>query len=393
VYRSDYRGLAAVMPTALAETASAHPELSDALVLVSAALNHVEPATRIQQLCGAVTAKSVEDCLFYREARLVSLNEVGGEPDRYGVSIAEFHHGAALRARYWPSAMVTLSTHDTKRSEDVRARIGVLSQVGALWTELVGKWTLLTPPPDSATGLFLWQNAFGVWPVDGRVNDELRSRLHAYAEKAIREAALHTSWNDPDEGFETAVHTWLDAVIDGPVGVEMSSLVQQLNTHATNDSCVQKLLSLTVPGIPDVYQGTELWDDSLVDPDNRRPVDYQVRRDALASGSDAKMRLVTAALHARADRPGSYLRGGYTPVLAEGDAARHLISFRRGDDVLVAVRRWTVGLDETGWGDTILPLPDGVWVDRLSGRTFSGRSSAAELFTDLPATLLERTLD
>jgi (1->4)-alpha-D-glucan 1-alpha-D-glucosylmutase len=392
VYRSDYRGLTAVMPTALAETASAEPELREPLVIVAAALNHVEPATRLQQLCGAVTAKSVEDCLFYRDARLVSLNEVGGEPDRFGVTAAEFHHSTAVRARYWPSAMVTLSTHDTKRSEDVRARIGVLSQVRSLWYELVGKWVLTTPPPDAATGLFLWQNAFGVWPADGEITAELRSRLHAYTEKAIREAALRTSWNDPDEEFEAAVHTWLDDVIDGPVGVEMTGLVAQLDVHARSDSNVQKLLSLTVPGIPDVYQGTELWDDSLVDPDNRRPVDYQVRRGALKSLSDSKIRIVTAALHSRAERPAAYLAGGYAPVLAEGTAANHLVAFRRGDDVLVAVQRWTVSLAETGWGDTSLPLPDGDWVDRITGRAFRGKADAAELFADLPATLLERTL-
>ena len=392
VYRSDYRGLAAVMPTVLAETATAEADLGEALQIVAAALNHVEPATRIQQLCGAVTAKSVEDCLFYRDARLVSLNEVGGEPDRFGVSAAEFHHSAALRALYWPSAMVTLSTHDTKRSEDVRARIGVLSQVPGLWSELQTSWSAISPPPDEATGAFLLQNVFGVWPANGVVTDELRSRLHAYAEKAIREAALHTSWNDADESFEGAVHGWLDELIDGPVGIEMSGLVTQLDHHAQNDSQVQKLLALTVPGIPDVYQGTELWDDSLVDPDNRRPVDYAARRDELKALSDAKIRIVTSALHSRAERPDTYLAGGYAPVLAEGAAARHLLAFVRGDDVLVAVRRWTVTLSESGWGDTSLLLPDGTWVDRLTGRTFGGRVDAAELFADLPATLLERTL-
>jgi len=391
VYRSDYRGLTAVMPTALADTASADPSLAEPLTLVAAALEHVEPATRIQQLCGAVTAKSVEDCLFYRDARLVSLNEVGGEPERFGVSLAEFHHATALRARFWPSAMVTLSTHDTKRSEDVRARIGVLSQVNSRWSELVDGWAGTTPPPDADTGAFLWQIAFGVWPVDGTVTDDLRSRLHAYAEKAIREAALHTTWNEPDEDFENAVHTWLDEIVDGPVAAEMSRLVGELDVHARSDSTVQKLLSLTVPGIPDVYQGTETWDDSLVDPDNRRAVDYAARRAALSSGDDEKMRVVTGALHSRADRPESYLGGGYRPVLPDGTAAGHLIAFQRGDDVLVAAQRWTVRLAETGWGDTSLALPDGEWVDRLTGRSLRGRVDAADLFTDLPAVLLERT--
>jgi (1->4)-alpha-D-glucan 1-alpha-D-glucosylmutase len=268
----------------------------------------------------------------------------------------------------------------------------VLSHVPSLWNELVGKWMRASPPPDAGTGLFLWQIAFGTWPVEGPVTNELRSRLHAYAEKAIREAALHTSWNDQDEKFEAAVHAWLDDVIDGPGGVEMTSLVSQLDAHAQSDSQAQKLLSLTVPGIPDVYQGTELWDDSLVDPDNRRAIDYAARRQALAASTDAKMRIVTGALHSRAERPETYLAGGYEPVLASGTAAKHLIAFLRGDDVLVGVQRWTIGLAETGWNDTSLPLPDGTWVDRLTGRSFSGQAGATELFTDLPVTLLERSI-
>jgi (1->4)-alpha-D-glucan 1-alpha-D-glucosylmutase len=172
--------------------------------------------------------------------------------------------------------------------------------------------------------------------------------------------------------------------------VELSSLVAQLDPHARSDSHVQKLLSLTVPGIPDVYQGTELWDDSLVDPDNRRPVDYSARRAALTALADDKIRLVTAALHSRASRPDTYLCGGYSPVFATGTAARHLLAFLRGDDVLVAVRRWTVGLAETGWGDTTVALPGGDWTDRPTGRTFSGSVGAEDLFAELPAVLLER---
>ena len=284
VYRTDYRGLAAKLPAALAATQSAAPELDVPLQLIASALaGGGEPATRLQQLCGAVTAKAVEDCLFYRDARLVSLNEVGGEPYRFGVGAAEFHHRAAARARLWPQAMTTLSTHDTKRGEDVRARIGVLSQVPSLWAEFVARWETATPAPDPVTGLFLWQNIFGVWPATGEVTSELRDRLHGYGEKAIREAAWHTSWQNPDADFESAVHGWLDAVLDGPVARELTNLVIRLQAHAENDALGQKLLALTVPGIPDIYQGTELWDDSLVDPDNRRPVDYEARRQALKS--------------------------------------------------------------------------------------------------------------
>jgi (1->4)-alpha-D-glucan 1-alpha-D-glucosylmutase len=394
VYRSDYPGLVALLPTALAETEAAAPQLGPPLQVLSTALAHGgEPATRLQQLCGAVTAKAVEDCLFYRDARLVSLNEVGGEPHRFGVGAAEFHHSAANRARLWPQTMTTLTTHDTKRGEDVRARIGVLSQVPSLWTEFVARWETAAPSPDPATGRFLWQNIFGVWPVSGEVTDELRERLHGYAEKAIREAAWHTSWNEPDATFEDAVHRWLDGVLDGPVAGQLTELVAQLNPHAASDALGQKLLALTVPGIPDVYQGTELWDDSLVDPDNRRPVDYAARRAALQALEHPKIRVVTTALRLRRSDPDSFLGADYVPVLANGDASDHVLAFRRGEDVLVAVTRWTVRLAESGWGNTVLPLPEGTWKDALTGAIADGPISAAELFAELPVALLVRHHD
>lgn len=393
VYRSDYPGLVALLPTALAETQCQSPQLGPALAVLAAALAHGgEPATRLQQLCGAVTAKAVEDCLFYRDARLVSLNEVGGEPHRFGVGLAEFHHSAAVRATLWPHAMTTLTTHDTKRGEDVRARIGVLSQVPSLWTEFLARWEVQAPSPDPATGQFLWQNIFGVWPVDGRVTGELRARLHAYAEKAIREAAWHTSWHDPDAAFEGAVHGWLDTVLDGRVAGQLTELVAKLNPHAASDALGQKLLALTVPGVPDVYQGTELWDDSLVDPDNRRAVDYAVRRKALKELRHPKVRVVTTALRLRRSHPETFLRGDYAPLLADGDAGEHVVAFRRGwegRDIVVAVARWTVRLAEAGWGNTVLPLPDGTWKDALTGAVADGPTSAAQLFADLPVALLE----
>jgi (1->4)-alpha-D-glucan 1-alpha-D-glucosylmutase len=266
----------------------------------------------------------------------------------------------------------------------------VLSQVPSLWAELVGKWALAAAPPDAATGLFLLQNMFGVWPVDRAINTDLRKRLHSYAEKAIREAAVHTSWSEPDAEFEAAVHSWIDAVLDGPVATEMTSLVARLDLHARSDSLGQKLIALTAPGVPDVYQGTELWEDSLVDPDNRRPVDYAARHEALELLRHPKIRVVQAALQLRRRRPSSFGDGGYTPVLADGPAADHLVAFVRGNDVLTAVSRHTVTLSETGWGDTSIELPDGHWTDRIGGGSFSGRVLAVELFANLPVALLER---
>jgi (1->4)-alpha-D-glucan 1-alpha-D-glucosylmutase len=394
VYRSDYPGLAVRLSVALAETQSQRPELGEALQLVAAAIaGGGECAVRLQQLCGAVTAKAIEDCLFYRDARLVSLNEVGGDPQCFGVGAAEFHDRAATRARRWPHTMTTLSTHDTKRGEDVRARIGVLSQVPSLWAEFVARWEAGVPSPDLATGLFLWQNIFGVWPVDGQVSTTLRERLHAYAEKAAREAARLTSWHDPDTEFEDALHRWLDDVLDGPIAQQLTELVAELGPHIDTDILGQKLLALTVPGVPDVYQGTELYDDSLVDPDNRREVDYTVRREALKALHHPKMRVVAAALRMRRARPDTFLHGGYHPVLASGPAAEHVVAFRRGEDVVVAVSRWTVRLPEDRWRDTDIALPPGTWADALSGSRHRGPAPAGEVFSELPVALLERVDD
>ncbi|BBX73723.1 malto-oligosyltrehalose synthase [Mycobacterium shinjukuense] len=391
VYRCDYPGLAAILPEAMAKTQAALPHLGSGLQIIATALARGgQAAVRLQQLCGAVTAKAVEDCLCYRDARLVSLNEVGGDARRLGVGAAEFHHRAAIRARSWPHTMTTLSTHDTKRGEDVRARIGVLSQVPSLWAEFIARAHTIAPPPDVATAQFLWQNIFGVWPVSGQVDGQLRDRLHAYTEKAMREAAWHTSWNDPNSSFEDAVHRWLDAVLDGPLATELTALVVRLNPHAESDALGQKLLALTVPGIPDVYQGTELWDDSLVDPDNRRPVDYAARRAALKALRHPKIRVVSAALRLRRTHPECFGGGDYVPLLASGPAADHIVAFRRGEHVLVATTRWTVRLEHTGWGRTTLALPDGSWTDTFTGCVASGPTPAVELFADLPVVLLER---
>lgn len=275
-------------------------------------------------------------------------------------------------------------------AEDVRARIGVLSQVPWLWAKFIGHAQAIAPAPDAVTGQFLWQNVFGVWPVSGEVSAALRGRLHTYAEKAIREAAWHTSWHNPNRAFEDDVHGWLDLVLDGPLASELTGLVAHLNSHAESDALAAKLLALTVPGVPDVYQGSELWDDSLVDPDNRRPVDYGTRRVALKALQHPKIRVLAAALRLRRTHPESFLGGAYHPVFAAGPAADHVVAFRRGDDILVAVTRWTVRLQQTGWDHTVLPLPDGSWTDALTGFTASGHTPAVELFADLPVVLLVR---
>ncbi|GAA5059119.1 malto-oligosyltrehalose synthase [Nocardia callitridis] len=408
VYRGDYTPLAGMTAGVIAEVEKRNSELTAPLaVLVTALAADAAAAVRFAQVCGAVTAKAVEDTMFYRAARLVSLQEVGGNPARFGHSVNEFHLANSERAQRWPATLTTLSTHDTKRGEDVRARIGVLSQAASTWAKHVETWQESTPGPDGATTLFLLQNMFGVWPADGRPAASvpgLRDRLHLFAEKAIREAGTKSSWEEPGAEFESAVHAWLDAVIDGPVGSELGDLVHELAPHAWSDSLAQKLLQLCGPGIPDIYQGCELWEDSLVDPDNRRPVDFATRAGqlqsltgtpALDTTGAAKMWVVAYALWLRRERPECFVGGSYLPVFAEGTQADRLVSYARGRvgeqaEVIVAVTRHSVGLAETEWGDTTIELPDGEWTDRLTGRSWRGRIRLAALFDRLPVALLVR---
>lgn len=398
VYRADYAPLTTMLPRIIGEVAREKPDLEPALgIFVRALTIGGEAAARFGQVCGAATAKAVEDCLFYRAARLVSLQEVGGQPGRFSLGAAQFHLSWAQRARRLPRAMTTLSTHDTKRSEDVRARIGVLSQVAELWSERLHEWNTLEPAPDPAIGLFFWQTLFGVWPADGVVTAELRERLHNYATKALRENGTRSTWTEVDTDFEAAVTNWLDSVCDGPVGAALTELVSDLEPHIAAVSLGQKLLQLLGPGVPDVYQGTELWDDSLVDPDNRRPVDFGIRRQLLAEpeSAPAKFTVMQKALRIRRDRPESFVGGAYVPVYAVGTGAEYVLAFGRGPsaedlDVLALSVRHTVDLAARGWGDTVLDLPLGSWTDVFSGQRFSGTVRPADLFAALPVAALVR---
>ncbi|MFG1784133.1 malto-oligosyltrehalose synthase [Rhodococcus oryzae] len=397
-YRTDYGPTSGALGEAIGVVAAEYPELAGTLSTLSAAVRaDGEAAARLQQVCGAAMAKAVEDRLFYRTARLISLQEVGGDPGRFGVPVAQFHLAQARRARDWPAAMTTLSTHDTKRGEDVRARIGVLSQAAGLWSRSVRAWEDLAPSPDPATGLFLWQSMFGVWPVVGGPDDTVRERLHAYATKAVRESGVRTSWEHVDAAFESRVHAWIDEVIDGPVAASMSDLVRTLAPHGRVDSLGQKLLQLAGPGIPDVYQGTELWEDSLVDPDNRRPVDFGVRRllaadlrPVSAVDAVAKLTVTRAALRLRRERPSSFVGGAYAPVTADGAASAHLAGFLRGEDVIAVATRHSLALSRRGWRGTSVALPPGTWTDRLNGHVFTGTVPAEELLNQLPVSLLAR---
>ena len=366
---------------ALASAHAHRPDLGEALDEIAPLLADGERpvAKRFQQTSGMVMAKGVEDCSFYRWSRLTSLNEVGGDPSVFSATPQEFHAAMTTRQRDWPRAMTALSTHDTKRGEDTRARITALAEDPATWATAFERLQSLAPMPDAGLANLVWQAALGAWPLD-------RERLQAYAEKAMREAGEHTSWTDPDEAFESAVHAAVDAAYDD---AEVTRTLEQVVAHfsAAGDanSLSLKLLALTVPGVPDVYQGSELEERSLVDPDNRRPVDYERLAAVLADGSVPKVEVTRTALHLRRDRPELFT--GYTPLLASGPAADHVLAFDRGGAVTVATRL-PLGLARDGWGETTLALPDGSWVDQLSGRTFSGEARVSDLLADLPVALV-----
>ncbi len=375
------------------------PDLAGTLDLLEPVLGDpdAEPAKRFQQTSGMVMAKGVEDCAFYRFSRLTSLNEVGGDPGVFAITPTELHGHLAARQADWPHAMTALSTHDTKRGEDVRARITALSEIPEAWEAALDRLLELAPVPDPGFGSLLWQAVLGAWPAS-------RERLHAYAEKAMREAGDHTTWTAPDTAYEDAVRAAVDAAYDDPsVGKVLTGLVGRLAGAGWSNALAAKLLAITMPGVPDVYQGSELWEQSLVDPDNRRPVDFDDRTDRLGAIREgaattltdspddpgtAKLRVVHAALTLRRDRPELFTT--YAGLAASGEAADHALAFDRGGAVTV-VTRLPIGLaDRGGWGDTALDLPQGRWVDALTGRPAAGTVRLADLLDDLPVALLVR---
>ena len=391
VYRSYLPDGVADLDHALALAARRRPQLRDALDALSPRLHDAddELARRMQQLSGATMAKGTEDTAFYRYARFIALNEVGADPDELGIDLAAFHAAQVARQDRQPRSMTGLSTHDTKRGEDVRARLAVLAEIPQAWGEFAEQFLAAVSVPRPAFGYFLAQTLVGAGPVE-------RERLHAYAEKAMREASDGTTYTDVDETYEAAVHAAVDAAYDEPqLRAAWDDLVAAVTPHGWTNALGQKLVQLTMPGIPDVYQGTELWDDSLVDPDNRRPVDFDRRRalltevrrshPAVDDTGAAKLWVTTQALHARREHPELFT--GYTPLHASGPAADHLVAFDRGGAVTLATRL-PVGLAAGGgWLDTALALP-GRFVDRLTGREHEVAEQLADVLDRYPVALL-----
>jgi len=370
-----------------------------------------EARVQLQQLTVSATAKGVEDTAFYRYLRFAALNEVGGAPDRFGdADVSGFHDWASGIQTRWPRTMLSLSTHDSKRSEDVRARLHALSEMPEQWTTLVRRWMArherhrrAEDRPDRNMEYLLYQMLVGAAPIS-------RERAVAYMEKASREAKVHTSWRDPDPDYDAALRRFVEALYDDePFLTELAALVRDLEGPGRVTSLAQKLVQLTAPGVPDLYQGTELWNLRLVDPDNRVPIDFERRRRMLAElrGIDvaklsaleeddqgwSKLWLVHRALGLRQRRPAAFgPDGAYRPLYATGTAADHVIAFVRRDEIITIVPRLAVGLAKRGgFRDTRLELPAGRWLDVLCDRTYaSGPAEVGELLSAFPVALLAR---
>ena len=368
----------------------------------------IRVAMKAQQFTSAVMAKGLEDTSFYRYHRLDSLNEVGGDPRRFGESVEGFHANMAERAKSWPHSMLETSSHDTKRSEDVRARINVLSEIPAQWGKALRQWREMNHgkkrlvddvlAPSRNDEYLLYQTLVGAWPLDGDLNvdDRFRDRIRAYMLKAVREAKEKSSWANPNTNYETAVTAFVDEILGPEPGNEFppsfGSFVTSISRVGMLNSLAQTLLKLTCPGVPDLYQGTELWDSSLVDPDNRRPVDYSRRhqtlqemeswresaaslkprvQDLITHMSDGriKMYLTWKALNSRKQQPELFLKGNYLALNVQGPKAKHLLAFTRGhegSELIVAIPRLCAklfGADggfpdmRDWWGETGVEVP------------------------------------
>ncbi|SIQ92686.1 malto-oligosyltrehalose synthase/malto-oligosyltrehalose trehalohydrolase,TIGR02402 [Bosea sp. TND4EK4] len=385
-----------------------------------------EPLTRFrrrfQQLTGPVTAKSVEDTLFYRYGAMLALNEVGGEPDGFGFSLEEFHAANAERARSWPHGMIATATHDTKRGEDGRARLLVLSEMPDRWQEAAEGWQTISPDiaasdamPDANDRHIILQQLLASWPLalleqdDQRELDAFRERMQQWAEKALREAKRRTSWVNPKADYEAATKTLIaNALKPGsPFLQRFRPLAGELARRGMLKSVARTVLKLTLPGVPDFYQGTEFWDFSLVDPDNRRPVDYGRAERALDQGASLdellaswpdgriKQRIVHILLEERAASPRLYADGDYRTVAVEGEGSAALLAFERvwrEEAVLVIVRRSTQGGESAE--ATAVRARDGRWQDLLTGRAVmveGGRAAVAGLLGILPVAVLRQS--
>jgi (1->4)-alpha-D-glucan 1-alpha-D-glucosylmutase len=361
---------------------------------------------RFQQFTSPVMAKGVEDTAFYCYNRMIGMNEVGGAPGNNGISVQEFHDYCATMQGTHPLTMTTLSTHDTKRADDVRARLAVLTEIPAKWKSTVNRWSRANAGfrsgkyPDRNTEYFLYQTMVGAWPIG-------KKRLIPYMEKATREAKQQTSWTQQNGEFEDAMRSFIERILDHRTFVaDLENFVGRILTAGRINSLAQTLLKLVAPGVPDTYQGSELWDLSLVDPDNRRPVDYETRLEMLKEleagivvetilrGMESglpKLWVVHTALTLRGEHPEWFgAVAAYEPIRAEGSKSAHLVAFHRAGQVAAFVPRWPMKL-ASAWGSTVVELPPGQWRNRLTGEAIAGgRVRIQALLERFPVALLVR---
>ncbi|HEY4470686.1 MAG TPA: malto-oligosyltrehalose synthase [Stellaceae bacterium] len=391
----------------------------------------LQTAMQFQQVTGPVMAKAFEDTAFYRYFRLLALNEVGGDPRRFGMSCAAFHHLTQDRARLWPHAMLTTATHDAKRGEDGRLRIALLSELPLIWGRRVTLWLRLNrrhhaelegePVPDRNVEYLFYQMLVGAWPVALDPGDvaglvDLTERVEAAMIKSVREGKERSSWSYPNADYEAGlarfVRSALDAARPNPFLTDFASFIELLGRPAAVASLAQLVLKLTVPGVPDIYQGSELWDFNMVDPDNRRPVDFAYRRGvfdeiAVASAAEVSQRwedgreklFVTARLLGlRRDHPELFAAGEYQPLdTGEGWSSDRLCAFarrHRSEALIVVVPHLTYGLHRDGgladFGSKIALPASGLWREIFSGAKFTGRDHirGSELFAQFPVAVL-----
>lgn len=392
VYRAYLPAGGEHLAHAVRETLRRRPDLDAPVAAIEPLLRDAasELSRRFMQTTGPVMAKGVEDAAFYRYTRLTSLTEVGADPSVFAVSVDGFHAAQSRRQAAWPRTLTALSTHDTKRSEDVRARLAVLAEIPQRWGAVLGELRRVCSTGDGPFDALLWQAVVGAWPASAQ-------RVRDYGVKAAREAGVHTSWTDPDPDFEAAATAVADAA-HGPARPVVEAFVGEITGPGRSNALAAKLLQMAGPGVPDVYQGTELWDLSLVDPDNRRAVDFGIRRELLRRLDEgwqpevddtgaAKLLVVSRTLRARRERPDLFTR--YTPMTLAGAAAAHAVAFDRGGALAVATRL-PVGLAAAGgFGDTVLLRHAGPTVDAFTLRRFEGGELAlADLLADYPVALL-----
>jgi (1->4)-alpha-D-glucan 1-alpha-D-glucosylmutase len=358
-----------------------------------------------QQYTGPAMAKGGEDTTLYRYNRFIALNEVGANPGRWSTSVEAFHALCTRNAQRSPATMLTLSTHDTKRGADVRLRIAALTEIPDEWSAMVRSWmtrheALREHGPDANDAYLLYQTLVGAWPID-------EGRAREYMLKAVREAKRHTTWTEPDEVYEGALGTFIQHVLaDEGFAEECGHLALQLAAIGNRSSLAQTLLLLAAPGIPDIYQGSELWDVNLVDPDNRRPVDFDLRRHLLEGAAALrapeviaradeglpKLWLIAKTLNRRRDEP-ELFEGAYIPLYFEGPGAGHLIAFQRNDRLIAIAPRLTGGYDRA-LSDATLTLPVGRWRDLYTATLLEGgRHTASALLSEFPVALLIKDED